>query len=62
MKGITKFIVILLGVLVVAALLLMIVAQTKNMTLIDYIKSWFETTKEPIAEGTKALAQAMIKI
>ena len=62
MKGFTKFIVILLGVIALTALVLLIVAQTKNMTLIDFIKSWFETTKEPIVEGTKALAQAMIKI
>ena len=48
MKGIKKFIVILLGVLVVASLVLLIIAQTKNMSLIDYIKSWFETAKEPV--------------
>ncbi len=62
MKGITKFIVILLGVLVVASLVLLIIAQTKNMSLIDYIKSWFETAKEPVTEATNALAQAIIKI
>lgn len=62
MQGFTKFIVILLGVLVITALILLIVAQTKNMSLVDFVKSWFETSKESATEATKSVAQAILKI
>jgi len=51
----------IVGVVGVAVAVVAIIASTKDMTMIDYIKSWFETAEETLPEVEETVATMLIK-
>ena len=54
------FIFMFLGLVILVAVVA-IIASTKDMTMIDYIKSWFETAEETLPEVEETVATMLIK-
>ena len=57
MKTFLKSLLIVLGIFAIACLVILIIAQTKDMTFIDLLKDWF--SKKETVETTETVARLM---